>query len=241
MDRDQLMNADDGSPDGLIEGPAGWLLTAEGAAVHPGGSTAVVADVHLGYEWARAEGGDMVPAHTLAETVAKLGRLLGRVAVDRLIVAGDLTETARSCPKTSRDVALLRGWLADRGVALVLLLGNHDAPRRPPLPATIEVNGWTVAHGHRPIVGDRRIFGHHHPVLRGAGLTAPCFLVDDRTIALPAFSANAAGLDVASATIPELVRDASIRCVAGVGGTLLDFGPLARLRTRGLIVDRWER
>ena len=236
MEYDQPMTADDGSSDGVIEGPDGWVLTAEGGAFHPEASTAVVADVHLGYEWARADGGDMVPSHTLAETVAKLGRLLGRGSIDRLVVAGDLTETARYCPKTSRDVALLRGWLADRGVDLVHLAGNHDAPRKPPLPASLEVNGWTIAHGHRPIPGDRRIFGHHHPVLRGAGLTAPCFLVDDRTIALPAFSANAAGLDVASAPIPECLRDAaSIRCVAGVGGTLLDFGPLARLRTRSVM------
>ena len=31
-----------------------WRLTPEGAAVHLGEQTAVVADLHLGYEWARA-------------------------------------------------------------------------------------------------------------------------------------------------------------------------------------------
>ncbi len=32
----------------------GWLLSPEGAAIHRRERTAVIADVHLGYEWARA-------------------------------------------------------------------------------------------------------------------------------------------------------------------------------------------
>src|SRR4051812_1629615 len=46
-----------------------WQLTPEGAAIHPGEKTAVIADVHLGYEWARGLAGDCVPAHSLAETL----------------------------------------------------------------------------------------------------------------------------------------------------------------------------
>ena len=33
-----------------------WRLTPEGAAIHLGERTAVVADLHLGYEWARGRG-----------------------------------------------------------------------------------------------------------------------------------------------------------------------------------------
>jgi uncharacterized protein len=49
-----------------------WRLTPEGAAIHPGERTAVIADVHLGYEWARGSAGDCVPAHSLDETLARL-------------------------------------------------------------------------------------------------------------------------------------------------------------------------
>src|SRR5215212_10658624 len=91
----------------------GWCLAPEGAAVHPGERLAVIADVHLGYEWARARGGDVIPAHSLAETLAKLTTLLARVRVERLVVAGDLVESPRPCPQTARDVARLRAWLAD--------------------------------------------------------------------------------------------------------------------------------
>src|SRR5215212_8334716 len=97
----------------------GWCLAPEGAAVHPGERLAVIADVHLGYEWARATRGDVVPAHSLAETLAKLATLLARLRIERLVVAGDLVESRRRCPRTAHDVAGLTSWLAARGVELI--------------------------------------------------------------------------------------------------------------------------
>jgi putative SbcD/Mre11-related phosphoesterase len=206
-----------------------WTFVPEGAAVHVAWRTAVVADVHLGYEWARGAGGDQVPAHSLAETVAKLRKVLGRARIERLIVAGDLVESARPCRQTTRDVASLGRWLAGKGVELVPLQGNHDPPTRPPRAETIEVDGWTIGHGHRPIAAERVMIGHHHPVLKGDGIVAPCFLVGPRRIVLPAFSANAAGLDVTSPAWPDDLRADAPRCLAGLGDELLDFGPLDEL------------
>ncbi|WP_152052973.1 metallophosphoesterase [Tautonia marina] len=217
---------------GLVDGPTGWRLAPEGAAIFEADQVAIVADVHLGYEWARASGGDIVPSHSLGETINKFDRLLNRVPVDRLIVAGDVTESAAPCPRTARSLARLRAWFAERRVEFLMIAGNHDPRRRPPLPESITVGGWTIAHGHRPIPGDRIVFGHHHPTLKAAGRSAPCFLFDDRTIALPAFSANAAGLDVGSAPLPRALQAGTLRCVAGTGSELLDFGPLAELRAR---------
>ena len=136
---------------GLVAGPDGWWLAPEGAVVHVGERTAIIADVHLGYEWSRGSGGDVVPAHSLAETVAALGRLLDRAPVARLVVAGDLVESPRPCRRTEADFARLRAWLDARGVALIPVLGNHDPQRPPRPPLSLEVAGWTVAHGHRPV------------------------------------------------------------------------------------------
>ena len=58
-----------------------WQLTPEGAAIHPGEQTAVVADLHLGYEWARGAAGDCVIAHSLGET---LGMRLQRLSWARV-------------------------------------------------------------------------------------------------------------------------------------------------------------
>jgi putative SbcD/Mre11-related phosphoesterase len=215
-----------------------WLLTPEGAAIHPGERTAVVADVHLGYEWARGAAGDCVPSHSLEETRARLSTVLARAAIARLIVAGDLVESARPCQRTAGDVRRLIDWLGSRGVTLVVLEGNHDrsrlvndrASRGTRLAASCIVDGWTIAHGLRPIDGERTISGHHHPILRAKGIAAPCFLAGPGRIVLPAFSVNAAGGDVVTGPIPREWTGESLRCIASTGSELLDFGPLPALR-----------
>ncbi len=218
--------------DAVVAGPDGWLFTPECAAVHPFERTAIIADVHLGYEWTRGDGGDCLPAHSLRETLARLASLLDRVAVTRLVVAGDLVESARPCLRTARDLAALKKWLAERGVELVALAGNHDPVRRPPLPETLELAGWTIGHGHLPLKAPRTVCGHHHPHLRAQGVSAPCFLVGRTSIVLPAFSLNAAGVSLAA--LPSSLL-AGRRCLALAGGILLDFGPaqalIRRLRT----------
>jgi metallophosphoesterase superfamily enzyme len=216
----------------LFRGPGGWHLAPEGAAVHPKTRTAVIADVHLGYEWARGAAGDCIPAHSLPETLAALDRLLARATLTRLIVAGDLVESPAPCPRTAADVRRLTRWLSDRGVALVYLAGNHDPPGPPPRPDRIEVAGWTIAHGHRALDAARTITGHHHPALRASGVSAPCFLVAPAAIVLPAFSPNAAGWNVASGALPQGWADSAFRCVAPAGDDWLDFGPLATLARR---------
>lgn len=213
----------------MIAGPDGWMLTPEGAALHVEHRVAVVADVHLGYEWARGRGGDALPAHSLRETIAKLDALLGRAEVDRLIVAGDLVESPRRCPRTEADLASLYGWLQQRGVELVPILGNHDPQGSRRVPDRIEVHGWTIYHGHRQVRADRTISGHHHPVLRSGSVNAPCFVVGNDSIVLPAFTPNAAGMPIGSAAMPlEWVRP-DARCMATLGGEILDFGPLRSL------------
>ena len=213
----------------MIEGPDGWRLAPEGAAVHPVERVAVIADVHLGYEWARAAGGDCLPSHSLAETLVKLGRLLGRVP--------DRSPGGRRRPRRVAEALPADGLGPPGAVRVAGRPGRRADPRagepRPPgtkaPPSTFEVAGWTVAHGHRPIAGDKTISGHHHPVLRADGLTAPCFLFGPNTIVLPAFTPNAAGLPVGSAGTPGRWLADKLRCVAGLDDQLLDFGPLPEL------------
>ena len=136
----------------------------------------------------------------------------------------------------------LRAWLADQGVSVLVLEGNHDVGFAPsikrrshtsiPLPRTCTVAGWTIAHGHQPFDGAQKISGHHHPVFRWQGIAAPCFLVGPGRIVLPAFSSNAAGCDVLSAAAPREWSAVPFRCLVSTGCEVLDFGPLAALRHR---------
>ena len=217
-----------------------WRLTPEGAAIHPGEQTAVVADLHLGYEWARGAAGDCVIAHSLDETLARLALVLARAPVTRLIVAGDLVESPRPCRRTRDDVRRLHAWLVERGVSLHVLEGNHDgslsrapgvdSPLPGPMPSTCVVASWTIGHGHVRIRGVRTVSGHHHPVLRVERTVAPCFLVGPSRIVLPAFSSNAAGCDVARAAVPRDWKDQPLQCIVSTGSDLLDFGTLSNLR-----------
>jgi uncharacterized protein len=221
-----------------------WRFTPEGAAIHVGERAAVIADVHLGYEWARGAAGDCVPAHSLDETLARLDRLMGRAAITRLVVAGDLVESPRPCRRTAADLRCLRNWLDALGVDLAVLEGNHD--RSPMgvtrskrgsigatgLAATCTIDGWTIGHGHQPLPGERTISGHLHPVVRVRGVGAPCFLAGPGRIILPAFSLNAAGLDVMKGSVPREWLGIPLRCIVSTGVELLDFGPLPELRRR---------
>ena len=213
----------------MIAGPDGWWLTPEGAAFHVELRVAVIADVHLGYEWARAAGGDCLPAHSLRETLAKLAPLLSRGPVERLVVAGDLVESPRRCRRTEADLHGLYSWLDGRGVVLVPVRGNHDPQGPKAAPLSLEVGGWTIHHGHQARAAARTISGHHHPVLRSGGVTAPCFVVAEDWIVLPAFTPNAAGLPIGAAGMPPDWLRGDSRIVAGLGGEVLDFGKLDRL------------
>ncbi len=217
----------------------GWELVPEGAVIRPSLRTAVIADLHLGYEWARGAAGDCVPAHSLRETISRLTRVLERATIDRLIVAGDLVESARCCSRTESDVEGLRAWLGKNGVELIVIEGNHDrrsGSRTPTLirslPLTIDVAGWTVGHGDRPINAPRTISGHHHPVLRFGGITAPCFVIGSHRIILPAFSNNAAGGDILTVRVPRDWDLKALRCVATTGQELLDFGTIDEMKNR---------
>src|SRR5438128_12109286 len=100
-----------------------WLLTPYRLAVHEPTSTAVIADVHLGYCEARQQSGEAIPLRSMAAQLAALRQARNHFAFDRLLVAGDLFERAvRS--------ELLGQFLAELSALTIafagLVTGNHD-------------------------------------------------------------------------------------------------------------------
>lgn len=182
----------------------GVLLTPEKAAVV--GNTAVIADLHLGFENVLQEKGYAVPRMQVEEIKAQVARIVEKYGVSKIVVAGDLKhEFSRNLPYEWEDV---REFIESVDVELEVVRGNHDnylaailAEYGIELKEKVEVGEYVVIHGHREFEGDRIIMGHEHPAVkvrvRGAMYTFPCYLVADSTkIVLPAFSPLMGGSDV---------------------------------------------
>jgi putative SbcD/Mre11-related phosphoesterase len=202
-----------------------WLLTPERAAVHLPTRTAVIADLHLGYDRVRCRGGEALPAFGIDDVIAALEAVVTRNAVRRLVIAGDLCEDGRS-PQT---VAEMVNWLRHMEVELAVVPGNHDRDLHkagfdfPVSPRGVEVGDWLAVHGEGNLPRGRVIHGHVHPCVRcGARISAPCYLVGKHRIILPAFSPDAAGVNS--------LRDrrwARYHCLVPVGKRVLNLGLVA--------------
>ncbi len=222
-----------------------WRLTPEGAAIHPGERTAVIADVHLGYEWARGSAGDCVPTHSLDETLARLDRLLARAPIARLIVAGDLVESPRPVSPDRRRPAP-----APRLARLVRREphGARREPRSEPpgrvpvdtgfdrgLPTSRVLHGRWVDDRTRPSADgwgsdDLGTSAPGGPRLRGwarrASWPARAGSSCRRSHPTPRDSTSS------RRGVPREWLDVPLRCIVSTGEELLDFGPLPELRRR---------
>ncbi|MBY0524140.1 MAG: metallophosphoesterase [Gemmataceae bacterium] len=207
-----------------------WRLTPERVAVHRPTATAVVADLHLGYDQARQRRGEAVPGRSLENCLTALGAVVFHEEVRRLVIAGDLFEEGRS---GASNVAPLRKWLEDNAVELAgLVPGNHDRGLNDALQPVCNdgarIGRWLIVHGDGKLPPGPLVHGHFHPSLRLPGQAAtPCFLVGTDRLVLPAFSADAAGGNVLKSR-----RWKSFRCCAIAGDQVLDFGPLGDLGAR---------
>jgi uncharacterized protein len=206
-----------------------FLLTPQRIAIHLATATAVVADLHLGYREARHRSGDAVPGVDLDNVLDPLRQALEDTGVKRLVVAGDLFETAPSVELLTR----WQDWLDRHGIELVAFVpGNHDRGLaiEGTLPLAWEgvaVGSWQVVHGDRRLPDQPLVQGHEHPCLRWPSLTAPCFLVGPKRLILPAYSVDAAGVNVLGDS-----RWAGSRCGVIAGDRVLDFGAVDTLPHR---------
>jgi metallophosphoesterase superfamily enzyme len=208
-----------------------WLLTPGRLVVHLPTRTAVVADLHLGYARARSARREAVPVPTLAEELGPLAAELERVAVTRLVVAGDLFEDGRGALGVELAEELLT-WLSEVGLELAgVVPGNHDrglgeSAGLPLCRAGVELGRWLVIHGDGEEPACPFVQGHEHPWARWpGGLGGPCYLIGPTRLVLPAYSRDAAGVNVRGSG-----RWQGLRCAVIAGDEVLDFGPLTLTR-----------
>jgi metallophosphoesterase superfamily enzyme len=206
-----------------------WLLTAQRAAIHLPTQTAVAADLHLGYDRVRRRRGEAVPVRSIADELEPLRLSLSTEGIHRLVFAGDLFEDARH--QRDEMVEELLAWLADHGFELAAVVpGNHDRglgkSALPLQPGGVTLGRWQVIHGDRERPAGAVVQGHEHPYLRWRpGVEGPCYLAAVDHLILPAYSADAAGVNVLRGR-----KWAAYRCCVIAGEQVLDFGEVGKMR-----------
>jgi putative SbcD/Mre11-related phosphoesterase len=182
-----------------LHGPLNcWRLLPQRIALHEPSGTAVIADVHLGYNAVRQRLGDAIPSRGVWEELQPLAQAARTHAIARLVVAGDLFERGADGGIARDFLACLAEWRIE---LLAVTPGNHDRGIEgiavlPIFADGFDLAGWHVAHGDKPVSSPQSVIGHWHPAVRLKRAKAPCFLVSERRIVLPAFSLDAAGVDV---------------------------------------------
>jgi DNA ligase-associated metallophosphoesterase len=191
----------------------------------------VVADLHLEKGSALARRGQLVPPYDTTETLARLGRLIGRYSPRAVISLGDGFHDGGGAAGLSRPDREHLAFL-QAGRDWIWIAGNHD-PRPQPiagdhLPA---LGVGPLFFRHEPAKGPARgeLAGHLHPSARVAGqgrsVRRRCFAADGHRMILPAFGAYAGGLNVLGRAFAGLfaadtfrafmLGDARIYAVAG--------------------------
>jgi metallophosphoesterase superfamily enzyme len=228
-----------------------WFLTPERVAIHWPSRIAVVADPHLGYSEARRRRGEAVPEESTTALLEPLRRVLQEHIVQRLVVAGDLLEDA-DCPEA---LAAFVRWCEQSALKEIAIVpGNHDAGLAVPLvakslltfhPEGFVMDGWRIVHGEGRLPSGPLVHGHEHPWLRWspksrairprfaarriapATIDGPCYLSGPERLILPAYSTEAAGVNILS-----MRHRRSYRCHVIGGNNVVDVGDVSTLRTR---------
>lgn len=225
-----------------------WLLTAERVAVHLPTRTAVAADLHLGYAEARRRRGEAVPSESISELLDPIRRVRERHAVRNLIIAGDLLEDSDCHHALTAFLDWLNRSEMDR---IAVVPGNHDlglelsaaAQSRLSLrPEGVTLGAWRIVHGEGALPDGPVVHGHNHPCLRWSpksrairprfargriapwAIDAPCYLSGPQRLILPAFSRDAAGVNVLSVR-----RWRALRCQVVADDRVLDLGEVAAI------------
>ena len=174
--------------------------------------SAVIADLHLGLENVMLEKGVAVPRMQIIEILESVKRIIENYGIRRIVVAGDLKhEFSRNLPYEWEDVEQFLRNIED--IELEVVRGNHDnflatilAKHGVQLKEEIEIEGWTIVHGHKECDKPKIIMGHEHPAVkirfRGSVYSYHCYLkikkkqTNQDIIVLPAFSPLVSGSDV---------------------------------------------
>lgn len=225
----------------------GFYAHADRFLWHAPTSTAILADLHLGFETAIAESAGIRPDFS---ALTRQWQSIIALHPRRVILAGDIFHNANLAHES---IDLLSAWFAQlpATVQIDLLPGNHDPAMktlrdlfsaRVSVAKTIVDPAFTVTHGHDmkescTNSGKPLIVGHLHPAVtladRLQSAKMICFAWTPSLIILPTFSPLPLGTTLLSARkwILDLPMPptSQIQIAGIIRDQVLNFGPLGDL------------
>jgi len=227
----------------------GVRITNDRCLILSEGPTAVLGDLHLGYEKAMEDEGMYLPRINTDSIRDSLNRILSKYEPSRVVLLGDIKHDFRRAKYESREEVKSVMNLLIEAAEVVVIKGNHDNFLQNILSDLgllvadyVDIAGYRLEHGHvdsgvRPV-----IIGHEHPSVRipgaiSGGLKMQCFVHArrDGVIVLPPFSPLSTGNDLSpdreDIMAPALrnsdYRDADLYGVSDVG--LMPLGKIGNL------------
>ncbi len=190
----------------LIRGEMFDLLP-ERCAFRRTDKTMLAADLHWGKSETFQSYGLAIPSNVVDDDLARLSFAINETSAQRLLILGDLIHTPRGVTAAvSKKIELWRKTHPE--LTFQVIRGNHDRRFSWPEPWGIEDigtewidNQFLFTHDEPQRGTEKFVWkGHVHPVvdLRGGGdrLRVPCFVVEENSGLLPAFSAFTGGASI---------------------------------------------
>lgn len=221
-------------------------ITSDRCVLLEGGKTAVIGDLHLGYESALEDEGVFLPKINTGTIRDTLNRIISCYEPDQIILLGDIKhDFRRSKYNTSSEIREILELINEAADVLVIK-GNHDNYIQNVLQGMgmlaadyVDVVGFRLEHGHIDSGSRPVIIGHEHPAVRipgAGGSKIHCFIwaKKEGVLVIPPFSPFSTGTDILSegtAMSPALrecdIGKAEIYGVSDLG--ILELGTLSGL------------
>lgn len=224
----------------------GVTITNDRCLILDEGPTAVIGDLHLGYESALESDGMFIPRINTESVREALNKILDDYEPERVVLLGDIKHDFRRSSWQGRDEVRRIVKLVSDAAETVVIKGNHDNFLQNILADIgivaldhVDIGGYRLEHGHEDSGVRPVIIGHEHPSVRipgelSGGMKLQCYVVarNEGVIVIPPFSPFASGNDLNpgpdAVMAPALkacdVENADIYAVSEMG--LMDLGKL---------------
>lgn len=203
------------------------LLDACGALYLPDEDLLVVSDLHLEKGSFFAARGNPIPCHDTRDTLTRLASALKAYRPRAVVCLGDSFHDVRAGERMDEADAALLGNIIASVEGWVWVRGNHDPEIAPRFggKATGVYRVGHISFSHRPEdAAPPLIAGHYHPKHRvrmgERSVSAPCFVLSEDMILMPAFGAYAGGLRTSSEPLSTLFSDGSRQYVLSYAAKL---------------------